>query len=150
MCVITITYLTITKCVIFWFDEVILTYHIVGNFSGDILLWDLSKSSNEKCQLLGKGKASGHSRVIFNICQYAERDIIVSISMDRLVGTHSLMIMIMVMMLVMMMIMAMAMVMIMVMMFMMMIIVMMLMMIMIMVMIMVMMFMIMVMVILII
>ena len=86
-------------------------------------MWDLSKSSNEKCQLLGKGKASGHSRVIFNICQYAERDIIVSISMDRLVGTHSLMIMIMVMMLVMMMvmmmIMAMAMVMIMVMMFMM-------------------------------
>ena len=97
-------------------------------------MWDLSKSSNEKCQLLGKGKASGHSRVIFSICQYAERDIIVSISMDRLVGTHSLIIMIMVMMLVMKMIMAMAMVMIMVMMFMMMIIVMMLMMIMIMVM----------------
>ena len=77
------------------------------------MLWDLSKSSNEKCQLLGKGKASGHSRVIFNICQYAARDIIVSVSMDRLVGTHSLMIMIMIMMImdVMMLMMIMAMVM---------------------------------------
>lgn len=51
--------------------------------SGDILAWNLSKKSKQKWELFGEGN---HSRTVFNICHYAENDVMVSVSMDRLVS----------------------------------------------------------------
>ena len=58
-------------------------------FSGDILMWDLSKTSKQKWQLFGNETGSRHTRIVFNICQYPAKDMIITVSMDRLVGTHA-------------------------------------------------------------
>ena len=48
-------------------------------------MWDLSKKSKQKWELFGGGSGLRHNRIVFNICQYAAKDIIVTFSMDRLV-----------------------------------------------------------------
>ncbi|XP_028403768.1 gem-associated protein 5-like [Dendronephthya gigantea] len=51
-----------------------------SGFNGDILTWNLSKTSKQKWQLFNEGK---HSRIVFSICHCVTNDVIVSVSMDR-------------------------------------------------------------------
>lgn len=60
---------------------------VLFHYSGNILAWDLSKSSKQKWRLFDEGR---HSRIVFSVCHHAANDVMISVSMDRQVSdTHA-------------------------------------------------------------
>ena len=56
------------------------------HYSGDLLIWDITKSGREKSRLFHPG-GQGHQRFVFNICPMgATSDVLVTTSLDRQVS----------------------------------------------------------------
>ena len=55
--------------------------------SGDLLVWDITKSGRDKSRLFHPS-GQGHTRFVFNICTMGpESEVLVTTSMDRQVST---------------------------------------------------------------
>lgn len=70
----------------FWYVYYSNICFFMCSYSGDILLWDITKDSKEKCQGL-QGKR--HTRCAFNFCLLgSEKTVMCSTSMDRQVDNY--------------------------------------------------------------
>ena len=57
-------------------------------FSGDLLVWDITKAGRDKSKLFHPS-GQGHQRFVFNFCSMgADGEVLVTTSMDRQVGTY--------------------------------------------------------------